>query len=257
MDHRPGLDDSVDHFAIRTTVLRTQVGSGVHGVTLAGTDDRDEMGVCIEPIEQVIRVGKPFEQFTHRTQPEGVRSGPGDLDLVIYSLRKWLRLALAGNPTVLLPLFVPDSEVMVITDTGRWLREHRDVILSRRAGARFLGYLHDQRQRMDLPSRATHGYDTKAAYHMLRLGMQGCELLATGAITLPMSAADREYLLTVRRGERSRDWVRIEAVRWEAALRRAIEVSVLPAEPNAPFADAWLADQYLTAWSAMPRQAGR
>ena len=36
-----------------------------------------------------------------RTQPEGVRSGPGDLDLIVYSLRKWMRLALTGNPTVL------------------------------------------------------------------------------------------------------------------------------------------------------------
>ena len=42
-------------------------------------------------------------------QPEGARSGAGDLDLVIYSLRKWARLAAQGNPTVLLLLFVPDD----------------------------------------------------------------------------------------------------------------------------------------------------
>jgi RNA repair pathway DNA polymerase beta family len=30
------------------------------------------------------------------------RSGAGDLDVIIYSARKWARLALAGNPTVLL-----------------------------------------------------------------------------------------------------------------------------------------------------------
>ena len=35
-------------------------------------------------------------------QPGGLanRSGAGDLDVIIYSARKWARLALAGNPTV-------------------------------------------------------------------------------------------------------------------------------------------------------------
>lgn len=32
--------------------------------------------------------------------------------MIIYSARKWARLALAGNPTGLLALFVPDDEVV-------------------------------------------------------------------------------------------------------------------------------------------------
>src|SRR5512142_1216582 len=30
-------------------ILRTVVGSGVHGIAIAGTDDHDEMGVYVEP----------------------------------------------------------------------------------------------------------------------------------------------------------------------------------------------------------------
>jgi uncharacterized protein len=30
-------------------VLRVQVGSGVHGTSIDGQDDRDEMGLCLEP----------------------------------------------------------------------------------------------------------------------------------------------------------------------------------------------------------------
>jgi hypothetical protein len=30
-------------------ILRVQVGSGVHGTAIAGQDDRDELGVCLEP----------------------------------------------------------------------------------------------------------------------------------------------------------------------------------------------------------------
>ncbi len=71
------------------------------------------MAIFLEPAQfliglQLARSGNswgPFEHYVQRTQPEGARSGPGDLDLVAYSLRKWLRLAISGNPTVLLLLF--------------------------------------------------------------------------------------------------------------------------------------------------------
>ena len=108
--------------AERYTVLRGQVGSGLHGVTIEGQDDRDEMGVCVEPAEYVIGNSR-FEQYIYRTQPEGHRSGPGDLDLVVYSLRKWARLAAAGNPTVLLLMFIPPQELVTITDVGRDIQD--------------------------------------------------------------------------------------------------------------------------------------
>ena len=40
------------------TVLRGLVGSTVHGLVLSGTDDRDEMGVCVEPRRYVVGFGK-------------------------------------------------------------------------------------------------------------------------------------------------------------------------------------------------------
>jgi hypothetical protein len=73
------------------------------------------------------------------------RSGPGDLDLIVYSLRKWMRLAVTGNPTILLPLFVPDAEIVRITELGHELRANADRVVSRQAGLRFAGYLRTQR----------------------------------------------------------------------------------------------------------------
>jgi hypothetical protein len=128
-------------------ILRVLVGSGVHGTAIDGQDDRDEMGICVEPPEYVIGL-RQFEQFIFRTQPEGARSGPGDLDLIVYSLRKWVRLALGGNPTVLLPLFVPDELVVVSSELGDELRGMAGAIVSRQAGPRFLGYLDAQRDKL-------------------------------------------------------------------------------------------------------------
>ena len=128
----------------RGTILRATVGSTVHGLHHGGQDDRDEMAVYIEPPEYLIGLARArgirgglygFEHYIERTQPEGARSGPGDLDLVAYSLRKYVRLALKGHPTILLLLFVPEELVQAETELGEELRALRPALLSRRAGA--------------------------------------------------------------------------------------------------------------------------
>lgn len=177
-------------------ILRCLAGSGVHGLAIDGQDDRDELGICIEPPEYVIGL-KEFSQYIFRSKPEGRRSGPGDLDYTCYSLRKYMRLALAGNPTILLPLFVPEEHLIACTDLGRELRALKPVILSRQAGHRFAGYLESQRRsllsydgkgrdvtRPELVEK--YGWDTKFGGHMVRLGFQGYELLRDGQLRLPL-----------------------------------------------------------------------
>ena len=48
------------------TILRCQVGSGLHGTAVDGQDDRDEMGLCVEPAEYVTGLRR-FEQYVFRT----------------------------------------------------------------------------------------------------------------------------------------------------------------------------------------------
>jgi predicted nucleotidyltransferase len=156
------------------TILRATVGSTVHGLHHGGQDDRDEMAVFIEPPEyllglrlarkQGVRNPYRFEHWVERTQPEGARSGPGDLDLVAYSLRKYVRLALKGHPTVLLLLFVPDELTLIETELGRRLRQLRPAIVSKRAGRGYLGYLRGQKERLF----GTRGHSELPARNALR-----------------------------------------------------------------------------------------
>ncbi|GAA1940843.1 nucleotidyltransferase domain-containing protein [Amycolatopsis minnesotensis] len=251
--------DSQEFAAIaeRGTILRCQVGSGLHGTAVAGQDDRDEMGICVAPPEYVIGLRR-FEQYVFRTQPEGVRSGPGDLDLTVYSLRKWLRLALAGNPTVLLPLFVPDSEIVRIDELGHELRASPEMIVSRVAGKRFQGYLRAQRSRMlGLRGRHTnrpeliekYGFDTKFAMHMVRLGVQGVELLETGRITLPIPEPWLTWLRDLRQGRHTKDEALQAAKELENKLAKLSDSSSLPERGDEDRANAWLVRAYETAWS--------
>lgn len=56
--------------AERFTVLRCEVGSRVHGIAIPGREDRDEIGMCVEPPEYVIGL-RSFEQYVFRSQPAG------------------------------------------------------------------------------------------------------------------------------------------------------------------------------------------
>src|SRR5687767_6636650 len=114
-------------------ILRGLVGSTVHGLSNPGTDDRDEMGVCIEPPEYVLGLRR-FEHCVARTQPEGSPSGPGDTDLTIFSLRKFASLAAKGSPTVLLLFFVHGEDVLHQTEFGAELQALAPAFLSARTG---------------------------------------------------------------------------------------------------------------------------
>lgn len=251
--------DEFRRMAEAATILRCQVGSGVHGTNIEGHDDRDEMGICIEPPEYVIGLRR-FEQYIYRTQPEGHRSGPGDLDLVIYSARKWMRLALQGNPSVLLPLFVPDDEIVTIAPLGRSLRHCREMILSRQAGHRFAGYLEAQRAgilshngkgrdvtRPELIE--AYGWDTKYGGHMVRLGVQGIELLETGWITLPVPEPWRTTIREMRTGGYSMQAALDMAAGLERRIRELTATSPLPERPDYAAADRWLISAYQDAWA--------
>lgn len=62
--------------ALANEIVRVEVGSTAHGMG-TGADDLDLMGVYIETPEQLLGVAPSREHYVSRTQPEGVRSGPG------------------------------------------------------------------------------------------------------------------------------------------------------------------------------------
>ena len=242
-------------------------------------DDRDEMGICLEPPEFVTGLARvpngidgeqpsvEFEQYERHTawdRPGGVaeRSGAGDLDVIIYAARKWCRLALAGNPTVLIPLFVPDVETMVRTVEGCELVDNAHRFVSKLAADRFLGYLNAQRaattgeigahtNRPELV--AVHGFDAKYAAHALRLGIQGVELLSTGRMNLPMLDEHRDYLRAVRRGEVALAEVLGQLAKYDADLTSLRETSSVPEQPDRKWVDGWLHRVHLVHWESLAR----
>lgn len=239
------------------------VGSTAHGLAIGGSDDRDEMGVCVEPPERVIGLNQ-FEQHLYRTAwvrtdtgpstAEQPRSEAGDLDLTVY----YLRLAVKGSPSILALLYVRPDDLLVRTPLGDGIQALAPKLISRRAGKAFLGYMTAQRERLtgergrqgkvrrEFSPEA--GYDTKYAMHMLRLGYQGVQLLEAGEILLPMWEYHRDLLLRVRKGEMALDVVLNEARALESKMERLIGKTRLPAEADQTAVDAFLVDAYREVW---------
>lgn len=238
------------------TILRSEVGSTAHG-TSTGSGDMDQMGVCIEPPEYVIGL-RHFEQHVHRTKPMGIRSESGDLDLTIYGLRKFASLALKGNPSILLLFNVPDNKCSVLTELGRELRALSWAFASRQAGAAFLGYMQQQRQRLmgergqmnvkrpELIER--YGFDTKYAAQIIRLGYQGIDYMRTGAFPIPMTDEQREYILAVRTGNVEENAVLTFAGELEHELKQEIDGTPLPEKPDYAAVNNFLISAYQRRW---------
>lgn len=197
-------------------ILLVEVGSTAHGTGLPGGEDHDETAVVIETPKQVL-CNKELKNRMERTQPEGVRSGPGDVDRQIYSLRSFLKLCCAGNPSIQLVLYAPVEE---ITPLGQELRDLAPHFIGRHIIPKYRGYMKGQMMRMQgLKSSghgkrgggkreeliAAHGYDTKYAMHAARLGFQCRELMNDQSLTLPIQGEPGEWLRAVRRGEVSYD----------------------------------------------------
>lgn len=248
-----------DRAALAHEILRSEVGSGVHGMAIEGTDDRDEMGVFIETPARVLGA-TDAEHYVFRTaENPAARSYAGDLDLTLYGLRKWTRLALSGNPTVLTLLFTPQESIVTDTALGRELRALAPAFVSIHASHRFAKYLENQRERLTgagkqnrVPNRPelieAHGYDTKYASHALRLGLQGLELTTTGKVTLPMPEADLALCMAIKRGEVDYDTALAQIDLCRRDLEHAMSQSSLPKEPDREAIGEWMVSAYRRHW---------
>ena len=248
--------------ADRNEILRVITGSiAVHGEPVEATrSDLDLTGIYVEDPNQVMGLQPTAEHWVTRTRPEGERSGPGDVDFTSYSLRKFIRLAVAGNPSILVPLYVKDPRhILYLHSLAAALRQEKARLLSQHAPRRFLGYLDSQTQRMQgvgkvsrMPKRPelvdAYGYDVKYASAALRLGMQGVELATTGTISLPMSQENREILIDMRTGGINFAEALAMIGDTRQQLVKAIEAPILPEEPDFQFINDWMTQAHLSFW---------
>ncbi len=210
-------------------------GSELHGAKVGGTDDLDLYGVFIEQPQEALGLSaRPH--FIWSTAADDRRNGPDDIDVTLYSLRRWAHLAAKGNATALHFLFADATA----TSAGAWstVQSSSDLFLAKQSAEQFLGFAENQRKRITGEAgrgakgrrpeyECIHGYDSKAAMHCLRLYFECIELMQAGRITLPRP--ERDLLIQVRQGHYAREQFEAMAVDLQNQAKAAALASALPA----------------------------
>jgi len=203
---RSAIRQSDYPYSSASIILAFEGGSVMHGASV-GNDDHDYYAVYLEP--PAVKLGlHPVEHHVWSTSDNTRKNSRDDIDLVMYSLTKFARLAAAGNPTILHFLFVENA--LGSNSCWDYVTAHSTSFLARSHLRKFIGYADAQFERLT-GKRARkqfrpellekYGFDTKAAMHGIRLMYEALDLLGEGKMTFPNPHA--EHLIAIRKGKYS------------------------------------------------------
>lgn len=215
-------------------MLSGVVGSTAYGLAGPGSDV-DRLGVYAAPTMQLLGL--------HEVRESIVTHEP---DVTMHELGKFLRLVLAGNPTVVELLWLPTELYETVTPLGFELVSMREMLLcAPRVRDAYLGYATQQFRRLEQRGDGSFSADTrnrtaKHARHLARLLFQGLGLYVQGqlVVRLPAHQVERCRELGELAAAGDLDAVRRTLAAYEAEFNSAS--TPLPERPNAEFADKWL-----------------
>jgi predicted nucleotidyltransferase len=134
----------------------------IHYETVAGsvsyaissdTSDMDIVGFCIPPKEDVFPhlrgeipgFGRQIQRFDvwqqHHIMDQEARQ---EYDFSIYSIVKYMSLAMENNPNILDSLFTPQRCVLFCSSIAQIVRENRKLFLHKGSYQKFKGYMFSQ-----------------------------------------------------------------------------------------------------------------
>lgn len=198
----------------------------------------------------------PHEKYLYGTQKIEEFIDKNEEDTVYFSLAKFLKLALEGNPNVVEQLFVRDEDILYMHPIGKELRANRHWFISKNAYGRFGSYAwaqlkrmtvqdgqfkrNEKRQRiidMTLKTESTP-YDSKNAMHLIRLLEMGIQILREG--TLSTYRENRDELLRIRDGYYTLEEIKQKAYKLNMELELAMQQSTIPNVPDFDQVNDWV-----------------
>lgn len=231
------LDPGLSHWAI----LHAWRGSVAHGMYTPSSDpdsidDKDTLALCVPPREFYLGLAEYGSRGTREIKE-------GEWDIVVYEIRKAIRLLEKGNPNVLSLLWLPERGYISRSAAGALLIDSRRFFVGRHVYQSFVGYAKAQLVKMErgafrgymgekrkrLVER--HGYDTKNAAHLIRLLRMGIEFLRDGELIVDRGNYDAAELLAIKHGGWSIERVKSEADRLFRRAEEAWDRSTLPSKP--------------------------
>jgi len=227
----------LDPKSMQHAILVAYRGSISHGTYRPNTDpnsvdDIDVVGLVVPPDQYYYGL----KEFGSRGTKEIKRN---EWDVVLYEIRKALRMLGKGNPNIFSLLWLRTQDYIKTSEAGELLLENRDLFSSKIIFHSFVGYAHGQIHRMThSPCKGylgakrkqlveKFGWDCKNGAHAIRLLRMGIEFLLEGQ--LHVFRPDAEELVAIKRGEWSLEKVLEESNRLLTLAHEAYVKSTLPA----------------------------
>ncbi len=221
------------------------MGSYAYGVAEKKSSDYDIYGVCIPPKSIVFphtagyisgfEEAPSFDQWQqHHVEDVSAKK---EYDFSVYNIVKYFKLCYENNPNIIDSLFVPDFCVKHITAVGHLIRDNRKLFLSKLCWPKFRGYAISQMHKIDIKNpegkRAElvqkYGYDTKFAYHLIRLLDEAEQILQYKDLSLDKN---NEELKAIRRGDWNLERLKKEFEARKLSVEKLYEKSDLQNEPD-------------------------
>jgi uncharacterized protein len=209
------MSGAIHNGAAPKLIFETVHGSTAYNLARAGSDV-DLKGIVVGPRQWY---------FGMEPAPEQVDLSP---DHVRYEVRKFMRLAIGANPTVIELLFTSPEHHRCVTPSGELLLQHRDAFLSKRIADRFSGYALAQLKRIrshrsylltppshapsraefDLPERTVIPADQQLAAAESLLAQGDLEGADASPNFLELLARERRYKSALKGWQSYQTWLR-------------------------------------------------
>jgi len=201
------LKDEIISLIPKNTILCCLGGSHAYG-TARPDSDYDIIGCCIGDINTHFGL-KNFEQFQFKNEK---------FDIVIYEIKKFFRLLMTQNPTVLSSLCYDDHLYIILDDIGKHIIKNKDMFMSKKLYNSFIGYAYGQLKRMTngdekkytgnrKESYEKYHYDVKNAMSLIRLLRMGVNFLETGELLPCVKGENVKELINILEGKYSLEYI--------------------------------------------------
>jgi predicted nucleotidyltransferase len=228
---------------IDSTFYLTIMGSKAYGVS-GDDSDNDIYGFCIPPKRIVFPhtnghiLGfndgelEKFEQWQHHhctrdtlSKEKFVEYQQSDkkwlkyfgmvktvnYDITVYNIVKYFELLTGNNPNIIDSIFTRKEDVVHSTQIAELIRENRKIFLNKKSYHTFKGYAFAQVNKLKTKNAESrweliekYGYDTKYAYHLVRLLDECSQILQEGDLDLKRNS---EHLKAIRKGQLSEEQI--------------------------------------------------
>lgn len=138
---------------VNNVILKIRAGSHLYGLNTPQSDE-DFIGVYLNTLEEMLGLqsSEIIDDSVVSKRENSNRNDKDAIDCTYYELRRFCRLCLNANPTMLEVLFANEKNIIQYNEYGRQLLEHKNAFLSTKVKHSYIGYAFAQKKKSQVKS---------------------------------------------------------------------------------------------------------